>query len=108
LSISFHQLASKELLTNAYSIIHDKSTEIITKSIPVCQTQMLKAAAEHLDTLLPKAKEIENVSNMSAKGGQAVGRAGQKVEPFLRPWPLFIKVRIPFGGPKWTEQRTLV
>ena len=33
------------------------------------------------------------------KGGQAVGRAGQKVEPFLRPWPLFIKVRIPLGGP---------
>jgi len=30
---------------------------------------MQKAAGEYLDTLLPKAKEIENVSNTSAKGG---------------------------------------
>jgi len=90
-----YQLASQESLTNAYAIIQGKSTEIITKSIPVCQTQMRKAAGEHLDTLLPKTKEIENVSNMSAKGGQAVGRAGQKVEPFQSLCPCLLKFESP-------------
>lgn len=94
-------------MTNAYAIIQDKSTEIITKSIPVCQTQMQKAAAEHLDTLLPKAKEIENVSNMSAKGGAGSRPCRTKGRTFSEPLPLFIKVRIPFGGPFGTVPELL-
>ena len=86
-------------MTNAYAIIQGKSTEIITKSIPVCQTQMRKAAGEHLDTLLPKAKEIENVSNMSAKGGAGSRPCRTEGRTFSEPFPLFIKVRIPLGGP---------
>ena len=67
---------------------------------------MQKAAAEHLDTLLTKAKEIENVSNTSAKGGADRRPYRTKGRTFSEPLPLFIKVRIPLGGPLGSVDRT--
>ena len=56
-------------MANAYAIILAASSQGNTRTNKVSrQTQMQKAATEHLDTLLPKAKEIENVGNMSARG----------------------------------------